>query len=782
MGCGVARGLAVETAVATDAAFKPLNRAEKPPGAAEAWGTSAASSSCAGPASASSSHGRGSSGTGSPNWSTKQNVHRSSSGLGLGGSIAPTAASGAWSGAAEAILPAPTPSAYSSTSSSSSSCPAVLAPAGAAAAPPSIGGAGGVEGGGGGGQSASDTRAANYEKRLLAKRGAREKKKGKDKSNKSFNKTFLSHVPEVDADIALHFNFTVMGPAARVVIEAACKSPAAAAMQQGRPLTPMPEMHLLSTSEQDVGSPTVLAPPSWSLAAPYASTSSAAAAASSPSPSPPVTPRKRGSSKLGSPTKLYRCLVPVGSNSLEAEDPSKPADGRRVAKLSFAALSLDEDAPPRFSRLEALSSVVLFALFVDGGATHDPWRHFEEQLEGLDRAVKRMRARSKANLRPVRAVLLCHRTASAFGVGQAREKSERWAAALADFEKSHGYLWKFGPVCTEERGHGHDDAVYAVFAEMAAARTAHLAETEDEDEEEEDGDDAHFHSSTGALEEAGTGESYSSNLQDSAGGGLADGALSMFGGVGGERGGSLARSLSRGQSPSNYGSEASEGFQVPAFDTERSSSKVSVGAFERHQFVYGALEESAHRQMLSSAEGSVAFRYSRSSSSILSTISQPVPSISVHPGGILPGQSVFGHWALLGQPLSGRLLGLPGYTPPQLCERSEGNERLDLLAPPHKLEPPGFTSMESQASFRSGEGSVAFRSNRTGSGTSSQQDFRTEVSLQSADSVASTAPDTSHLQPPMHAFHTEQSGSSVASSAIDLHMRTFGDMHMQPYD
>jgi len=77
---------------------------------------------------------------------------------------------------------------------------------------------------------------------------------------------------------------------------------------------------------------------------------------------------------------------------------------------------------------------------------------------------------------------------------------------------------------------------------------------------------------------------------------------------------------------------------------------------------------------------------------------------------------------------------------------------------------------------------VAFWSSRTGTGTSSQQDFCAELSLQSADSVASTAPDTSHSQTPLPAFHTEQSGSSVASSAIDLHIRTFGDMHMQPFD
>lgn len=517
---------------------------------------------------------------------------------------------------------------------------------------------------------------------------------GKAAGRGAGKKLFLSNVPEVEADIPFRFSFMVMGPAALSIIQSACDSPAAQAMQQERSPNLATLLTIPACGSEGEG---MDASPSSGVVGSALSTGSLPAfhaSSLSTGSLPPLCQSNsngswvaRASSVGGSrnqtaATASFRCLCPVGppprhKGSEGEEQPEFVAD--RLAKLQFQALDLAENVPTIFSRSEALSSVVVFALWVDdpadmpGGAGIDELS-FEESLEAVDKAVRRMRSRTKARLRPVRALLLCQRPISN------APPSDRWAASLSDFESKNGYIWKFGPVRPDL-----NNSVYAAFAEMAASRAAArdaMAEDGGEDEVEqgeEDGEDA--------LE---PGEMLEQSF------------------------------ASQGRRPSlgsECGSECSEGWQLPPrFDTERSGTDVSEGELD------------LHAKCLKNANGGMSRQVSTGSN--YSVYSHPVPQWGSERSGSEVGDSTL-----------------------EMHARAFGP-----LVAMHQSETP----------------SPNYGTEQTDPG---EPTYTTDAST---DSIASTAPSRQCVSAtpsgPLAGFRTEQSGSSVSTSALELHNATFGGL------
>jgi len=380
-------------------------------------------------------------------------------------------------------------------------------------------------------------------------------------------------------------------------------------------------------------------------------------------------------------------------------------------------LGFDEEAPARLNRLEALSSVIVFAFFVDG-PLDDMWGTLEDQLEYMETSVRRLKAGTKAALRPARALLLCHRNC----LGQA-EEVEDWATALAEFEKLNGSFWKFGPVCPEMPGGQHDDAVYAVFSELAASRATRLsAQAAEESESEESEEEAQHFRSASSLE-----DSHRQGLGDSSK--ARPGALNRMGSASSEPSDSKGRRLSQDsdQSPQRDSfatSECSESWTVPHYETERSAVESIVGMPDQ-MYPTGSTGSYSSRRLSPQLNG---------------PFSTPLT------------------------PSGSNTLGLPGLRAPMA---SEGTDDAD---PRIRRRPDPGVSYSSYSS--SAMGDAAYGSHFTG--TSASADFLPEQSMRSADSIASTAPDRSLVESRANVFSTEQSGSSVSSSAYELHIRTFG--------
>lgn len=535
------------------------------------------------------------------------------------------------------------------------------------------------------------------EERMQAYQKYRMKRQShKEKGRGAAKKLFLSNVPEVEADIPFRFSFMVMGPAAVPIIQAVCDSPAAQAMQQMR--APSALATLLSVPASSSEGDGMGMEPSNSAGV------GAALSTGSLPPFPGSGRMSRTSSNGGSMrgaassavASTFRCLCPVGpaprqhssaaSASGQSEEPKDDAEPR-LAKLQFQALDLTEEVPAIYSRSEALSSVVVFALWVDdladmpGGAGGDE-ASFEECLLAVDKAVRRTRARTKAKLRPVRALLLCQRPATG------APPSDRWAVALSDFENKNGYIWRFGPVRPDL-----GNSVYAAFAEMAASRaTARDVMGEHGEDEAEDGEE-----DGEEVTAAGTEE----NLEQTFA--------------------SQSLVVSSYASECSYNSETSEGWQLPPrFDTERSGTDVSEGAMEMHA---KCMKEGGglSRQV--------------STGSTYSVYSQPVP-----------------HWG---------------------SERS-GSEVADYTLEMHQraFGPLGAMQMSSEAA------SMAYGTEQTDS-PAYPTDSLAYPTDASADSGASTEPSrhggstgSAGLLSPI-GFRTEQSGSSVSTSALELHNAAF---------
>jgi hypothetical protein len=166
--------------------------------------------------------------------------------------------------------------------------------------------------------------------------------------------------------------------------------------------------------------------------------------------------------------------------------PATPEGSRpELAKLIFKHVAdWDDNLPTCATRLEALSSVLVYVLVIDPSEEDATVLSFKSQLDCLVQAVEHFRSQTRAKLRPVRAALLCY-------LGRDPEGNDPgWVSTLADHEQAHGHLWKFGPWHLQD-----SSAWYASFAEMASSRISEVsrntgdtnndrADEEDRNEEE----------------------------------------------------------------------------------------------------------------------------------------------------------------------------------------------------------------------------------------------------------------------------------------------------------
>jgi len=326
---------------------------------------------------------------------------------------------------------------------------------------------------------------------MAARAAAYQKRKEKRKANaaKITSATFLSNVQETEDDVSYRFNFVVVGAKSEDVIQRIVGSQA---------------------NKRLSGNATAAPPP------------------------------KGG----------HRCLCevkvpPVGQNA------EKLPLVQKVAKLALNALTMDQDMPIWETRQEAMSSAIVYVLWIDG-QTQDGESTFEDQLQGLHESIALLRSTSKARLRPVKGVLLLHSSHGRAPKGGL----ESWALSLSNFEHENGDLWKFGPVCFEEQ-----EQLHATFAEMTAARLRHTISNKDEAPGQPD-------ERSRSKESKGEQELYA--FKPSAGQVAAAG-----------KGGMQASRSEAGSS------SRSEQELPPAFEAEASGSECSEGALEVHRMAFG---------------------------------------------------------------------------------------------------------------------------------------------------------------------------------------------------
>lgn len=224
---------------------------------------------------------------------------------------------------------------------------------------------------------------------------------------------FLSHLPEVHADIAYRFCFTVLASSAesaQYVIESICNNEMAESMN-------LP------------------------------------------------TPSK------SSAEEAYRCLCPIpfdSSKQYRTEGTKRVSaakfvsDVPKMAKLIFGPLPFGEPLVACRTRFEALSSALVCVLTVDPKAGE---MTFHEQLLEYERIVDALLFTRKP-LRPARAILLaCHDVAGCESVRPPKGHM-RWTERLAEYEMCvEENLWKFGPVDLND---AHQ--LLGVFGDIASSR------------------------------------------------------------------------------------------------------------------------------------------------------------------------------------------------------------------------------------------------------------------------------------------------------------------------
>lgn len=264
---------------------------------------------------------------------------------------------------------------------------------------------------------------------------------------------FLSTLPEVTGDVAYRFSFTVMGLSAVRVVEAACSDKVA----------------------------------HWMCV-------------------PPATASSKG---VG--PQDYRCFakmlpaVKSGTDGRIANRDMFTSDVPKMAKLMFTPIPYNMDVPVCWTRFEALSSGLVYALVVNPRPGEDS---FQKQLNDFEVVVNKLHRRAKP-LRPSRAVLLlCHppevdthawamTTQSASlgllldgdsGDGGDRDDGEgdeaqkvsassssreaSWEEKLADYEFVESNLCKFGPVSLKD-----EDGLHGVFSKIALSRILRAQES-----------------------------------------------------------------------------------------------------------------------------------------------------------------------------------------------------------------------------------------------------------------------------------------------------------------
>lgn len=300
---------------------------------------------------------------------------------------------------------------------------------------------------------------ASYEQRKRDRRSRREKASSSRRSPGSLmdKDGFLSHVPEFEADVQYRFSFSLIGILAEHVAEGACRSTAAlrlpfASEQCKSPGSELPQHSQLETFALPDEIEELEEPDAWMSVS-----------------------RSRSMNKH---KEDYRCLCPVpfpwGRCSA--------SDRLKLAKLVFRLRTSTADIATCECRSEASCSAVVFLLSVDV----DP-EALSQQLEALQCAMHDLRSRHRAGLRPKRAVLLCQEAPAlnpcAEAEGGLEEVTlpvggETWEEPLAEFERRHGALWRFGPVALRD-----GDGLHAAFAKIASDRIAR-AEHSDLDSDE----------------------------------------------------------------------------------------------------------------------------------------------------------------------------------------------------------------------------------------------------------------------------------------------------------
>ncbi|CAK0804398.1 unnamed protein product [Prorocentrum cordatum] len=352
-----------------------------------------------------------------------------------------------------------------------------------------------------------DARTAAYAARRDAKRRAR-----KAAPLMAGRINFLSQVPEVEEDVQYRFTFPVLGEGsdAELVVQKVCGSAAASSLPRG----------LLD--REDSGElqdhPGAAGEASGAAGAGLEAVRMHAWGA--------AVDESMGISRRQHPS-AWRCLAVI-ENPLVARVPGM----RKLAKLVFHPMAFTQDVPKCSNRQETLSTTVVTLLRVDRPT-------LPGQLAALGLSVEKMRHHSRARLRPVRAVVLCAATGSAAAGGGA--EADEWAVLLAEFEREHGELWKFGPVAPED-----GDALHAAFAEIASVRITGSRLEGAEEEDAEELDDAEEPDDEETTED-------------------------------------LARDGDGADDESCHESECSEGWQrPPVFETEIDGSEVSENAVEFH--------------------------------------------------------------------------------------------------------------------------------------------------------------------------------------------------------
>jgi len=249
----------------------------------------------------------------------------------------------------------------------------------------------------------------------------------------------LSNVPEFEADIQFRFAFVVVGTDTKNILEAVC------ACDEAKLCPTMPnepgdssEAHSFRDSEEKLQS-----------ANDELETTNAPG-----TPRPELSAENPGTPAGRTPKHVeeFRCLCPIPYpiSSL------KVSERLKFAKLVFHALSFSEDVPRCSSRLEALSSSVVFVLTVDEKD------RFDEQIWSLTWAIQESRLRTRQELRPVEAVLLIQTESSN---GNAEISPDSWRPRFEEFSTRHGPFLLFGPFQRQD-----GDSIYGAFATIAAQR------------------------------------------------------------------------------------------------------------------------------------------------------------------------------------------------------------------------------------------------------------------------------------------------------------------------
>lgn len=257
---------------------------------------------------------------------------------------------------------------------------------------------------------------------FLQRRGQRKMARAKKKATSVMDTHgFLSHLPEVNADIAYRFCFTVVGIAAKATVEAACSGEVQA--ENALPSSPSKRQEEAYKTFSHV-------------------------------------PYPMGSEReFTTPGRL---------------DPMKfCSDVPKLCKLIFDPRTSSMEVIGRKTRMEALSSALVCTLVIDPGPGEPS---FHEQLLSYERVVDQIHFTRKA-LRPARAVLLCRRTDEGEEMPAPPPGHLSWEARLEEYEMCcDENVWKLGPVQMKE-----PQSIHSAFATIASKRILRGQESQGED-------------------------------------------------------------------------------------------------------------------------------------------------------------------------------------------------------------------------------------------------------------------------------------------------------------